>query len=61
MNPRAQFERNSENNPEIEKRELAPKLYRPAVDSWFQRRLVHVRMELKKEMQTKITRLAKDH
>ena len=60
MNPRDQFERKSEISPGPGNGGFVQKIYRPPVDSWFQRRLVYVRNELKKEIQTKIIRLTKD-
>ena len=60
MNPRGHFERKSETNTAIDKGELAERIYRPVADSWLQKRLVQVRKEFRKEMQTKITRLTKD-
>jgi len=60
MNPRDHFERNSEVRPDIENGGIVQKVYRPPVDSWFQKRLVYVRNELKKEIQTKVIRLTKD-
>jgi hypothetical protein len=30
--------------------ELVPRVFRPVANSWFQRRLAHVRAELKKEL-----------
>ena len=39
---------------------IVQKVYRPPVDSWFQKRLVYVRRELKKVIQTKVIRLTKD-
>jgi len=60
MNPRDHLERKSEIRPDIDNGGIVQKIYRPPVDSWFQKRLVYVRNELKKEIQTKIIRLTKD-
>jgi hypothetical protein len=60
MNPRDYLERKSEISPGTDNGDLAQKIYRPRVDSWFQKRLVYVRNEIKKEIQTKIIRLTKD-
>jgi hypothetical protein len=60
MNPRDQFERKSEISPGMDNGGHVIKIYRRPVDSWFQKRLVYVRNELKKEIQTKIIRLTKD-
>jgi hypothetical protein len=61
MNQREHLEHKSKVNPANDKSELVQKIYFPAVGSWFQKRLVHVRNELKKEMLTKLARLTKDH
>jgi hypothetical protein len=60
MNPREHIERKSEINPGVDGSGLAQKIYRGPVDSWFQKRLVYVRNEIKKGIQTKIIRLTKD-
>ena len=60
MNPRDHLERKSEIRPNDDNGGLAQKIYRPPVDSWFQKRLVYVRNEIKKEIQTKVIRLTKD-
>lgn len=58
--PRDYLERKSEINPGTGNGGFVQKIYRSPVDSWFQKRLVYVRNELKKEIQTKIIRLTKD-
>jgi hypothetical protein len=60
MNPRDHLERKSEIRPNFENGGIVQNVYRPPVDSWFQKRLVYVRNELKKEIQTKVIRLTKD-
>jgi len=60
MNPRDHLEWKSEISPDMDNGGLAQKKYRPPVDSWFQKRLVYVRNEIKKEIHTKIIRLTKD-
>jgi len=60
MNPRDHLERKSEIGPDIDNGGIVQKVSRPRVDSWFQKRLVYVRNEIKKEIQTKIIRLSKD-
>jgi len=60
MNPRDHLERKSEIRPDVDNGGFVQKVYHPPVDSWFQKRLVYVRKELKKEIQTKIIRLSKD-
>ena len=60
MNPRDYLERKSEIGPNDDNGGIVQKIYRPPVDSWFQKRLVYVRNELKKEIQTKVIRLTKD-
>jgi hypothetical protein len=60
MNPRDHLERKSGSRPDIDNGGIVQKIYRPPVDSWFQKRLVYVRKELKKEIQTKVIRLIKD-
>ncbi len=59
MNLRDHLERKSEIRPN-DNGGIVQKIYRPPVDSWFQKRLVYVRNELKKEIQTKVIRLTKD-
>jgi len=60
MNPSDHLEPKSGINPRTGNGGFVQKVYRPPVDSWFQKRLVYVRNELKKEIQTKIIRLTKD-
>ena len=60
MNSREQLERKSEISPGMGNGGHVMKIYRRPVDSWFQKRLVYVRNELKKEIQTKVIRLTKD-
>ncbi len=60
MNPRDHLERKSEIRPNDDNGGIVQNIYRPPVDSWFQKRLVYVRNELKKEIQTKVIRLTKD-
>jgi hypothetical protein len=60
MNPRDHLERKSGSRPDIDNGGIVQKVSRPPVDSWFQKRLVYVRNEIKKEIQTKIIRLSKD-
>jgi hypothetical protein len=40
--------------------ELIPMVFKPVTDSWFQKRLAHVRAELKKEMLEETGRSPKD-
>lgn len=61
MNAREHLERKSEIRPGMDNGGHVIKIYRRPIDSWFQKRLVYVRNELKKEIQTKIIRLTKDH
>ena len=60
MNPRDHLERKSEISPGMDNGGHETKIYRQPVDSWFQKRLVYVRNELRKEIQTKVIRLTKD-
>ncbi len=60
MNARDHLERKSDINPGMNNGGFVRKIYRRPVDSWFQKRLVYVRNELKKEVQTKVIRLTKD-
>ena len=60
MNPRDHLERKSEIGRGMDNDGFVQKIYRPPVDSWFQKRLTYVRNELRKEIQTKIIRLTKD-
>ena len=60
MNPRDHLEQKSEIGPGMDNSGFVQKIYRPPVDSWFQKRLVYVRNEIKKEIQTKVIRLTKD-
>ena len=61
MNPRDHLERKSDNNTRADVGGRGQKSDRLRADSWFQRRLVHVRNELKKEILTKSDRLIKNH
>ncbi len=60
MSPRDHLEPKSETRPDIDNARIVQKVYRPPIDSWFQKRLVYVRNELKKEILTKFIRLSKD-
>lgn len=60
MEPRDQLERKSKIDPGMNNDGFVQKIYRPPVDSWFQKRLMYVRNVLKKEIQTKVIRLTKD-
>lgn len=60
MSPREHLERNAEIRPDNDNGGIVQEVYRPPVDSWFQKRLVYVRNEIKKEIQTKVIRLTKD-
>ena len=61
MNPRDHLQRNSDNNTRVDVSGRGQKSDRPRANSWFQRRLVHVRNELKKELLTKSDRSTKNH
>ena len=61
MNPRDHLERKLESDTRAESGGPGQKSDRPRADSWFQRRLVHVRNELKKEILTKFVRMTKNH
>lgn len=61
MNPRDHLERKSDNNARADAGGRGQKSDRPRANSWFQRRLVYVRNELKKEIMTKSDRLMKNH
>ena len=60
MSPREHFERKSEISRGMNNDGVVQKIYSRPVDSWFQKRLVYVRKEFKKEIQTKVIRLTKD-
>ena len=60
MNPGDHLERKSEISSDIDNGGIVQKISPPPVGSWFQRRLVYVRNEIKKEIQTKVIRLSKD-
>ena len=61
VNPRDHFQRNSDNNTRVGVSRRGNKSDHPRANSWFQRRLDHVRNELKKELLAKSDRLTKDH
>ena len=61
MDARGFFERKLEKSADFDERELAQKTFRPVGDSWFQKRLAHVRNELKKEMLIKLARMTRNH
>ena len=60
MNPRDHLEQKSEIDRGVDNSGFAQKTYRPLVDSWFKKRLVYVRNEIKKEILTKVIRSTKD-
>jgi hypothetical protein len=41
--------------------ELTPRVFKTVTDSWFQKRLAHVRAELKREILEESNRVAKDY
>jgi hypothetical protein len=49
------------NGGEYDEKDLVQRVFRPVTDSWFQKRLEHVRNELKKEMVLEPSRSTKDH
>ena len=60
MIPREHLERKSEIGRGVSNDGVVQRIYSRPVDSWFQKRLVYVREELKKEIQTKVIRFTKD-
>jgi hypothetical protein len=61
MNWRLIFEQSAVNGGLYEEKELVQRVFRPVTDSWFQKRLDHVRNELKKELLTHPGRSSKDN
>ena len=61
MNWRLIFEQSAVNGGVYDERDLVPRVFRPVTDSWFQRRLDHVRGELKRELLQLPTRSSQDH
>ncbi len=61
MDWRLIFEQSAVNGCVYDERNLVPRVFRPVTDSWFQKRLDHVRNELKKEMHQLPIRSDKDH
>ena len=50
MDWRRIFEQSPVNGGAYDGEELIPRVFKPVTNSWFQKRLDHVRAELKKEM-----------
>ena len=61
MDWRLIFEQSAVNGGVYDERSLVPRLFRPVTDSWFQKRLDHVRNELKREMHQMPNKSDKDH
>ncbi|MBM2803342.1 MAG: hypothetical protein HW419_1235 [Deltaproteobacteria bacterium] len=61
MDWRRIFEQSAVNGGFYDERDLVARVFRPVTDSWFQKRLDHVRHELKKEMIPQPTHNSKDH
>ncbi len=61
MDWRRIFEQSAVNGGYYDEKDLVQRVYRPVTDSWFQKRLDHVRNELKKEMLLGPSRSTKDH
>ena len=61
MDWRLIFEQSAVNGGVYDERGLVPRIFRPVTDSWFQKRLDHVRNELKREMHQLPIRSDKDH
>jgi hypothetical protein len=55
------FEQSPVNGGFYDGEELVQRVFKPVTNSWFQKRLDHVRAELKKEMLQQPTRSPKDH
>lgn len=55
------FEQSAVNGGNYDEKDLVQRVFRPVTDSWFQKRLDHVRNELKKEMLLEPSRLTRDH
>lgn len=60
MDWRQIFEQSVVNGATYDERELVPRVFRPVTDSWFQKRLDHVRNELKKELNPQSPRANSD-
>lgn len=61
MNPRDHLERKSDNHTRADVGGPAEKRDRLRAESWFQRRLDHVRNKLKREILPKSDRVIKNH
>ena len=61
MDWRRIFEQSAVNGGKYDERDLVQRVFRPVTDSWFQKRLDHVRNELKKEMLLGPSHSTKDH
>ena len=61
MDWRLIFEQSVANGCVYDERNLVARVFRPVTDSWFQKRLDHVRNELKKEMLQQPVRSNQDH
>ena len=61
MDRRLIFRESAVNGGEYDEKDLVQRVFRPVTDSWFQKRLEHVRNELKKERLPEPSRSTKDH
>jgi hypothetical protein len=61
MDWRPIFKQSAVNGGKYDEKDLVQRVFRPVTDSWFQKRLAHVRNELKKEMLLEPSRSTKDH
>ena len=61
MDWRLIFEQSAVKGGVYDERDLVARVFRPVTDSWFQKRLDHVRNEFKKEMHQLPIRSDKDH
>jgi len=61
MDWRRIFEQSAVNGGYYDEKDLIQRVYRPVTDSWFQKRLEHVRNTLKQEMLLGPPRSTKDH
>ena len=55
------FNTRAVNGGEYDEKDLVQGVFRPVTDTWFQKRLEHVRNELKKETPLEPSRSTKDH
>jgi hypothetical protein len=61
MDWRLIFKQSAVNGGKYNENDLVQRVFRPVADSWFQKRLQHVRNEAKKEVLLEPSRSTEDH